>query len=120
MSVHAEVRGLVRSMGGARYAVEWWLERREERSLLGRAARWVGRSLGLVDDAGPVRVRWEALAEEAGPVAITFSLDLTGARPGHYRLGLRVRDRVSGREATSYRAVLLDVEGWRLGAGGRD
>lgn len=118
--VYARARGLRRMGGGARYAVEWWIERRESGSLLGRAFRWVGRNLGLVEEAAPVRVRWEAAEEEAGLVPITFALDLAGAEPGLYRLGLTVRDRLSGREATSYRELLLDEEAPAMGAPDRD
>lgn len=118
--VYAQARGLLRVGGDARYAVEWWLERRERGSLLGRAFRWVGRNLGLVEESSPVRLRWEAAEDERGPVAITFALDLAGARPGHYRLGLTVRDRVSGREATSYRELLLDAQAARFDVRDRD
>lgn len=113
--VYAEVRGLGRAGGAARYAVEWWLERREGRSWLGRAARWVGRRLGLIGEEAPVRLRWDATSRAADPVAVAFTLDLTAADPGRYRLGLTVRDRISGREATSYRAVLVAPAGGRRG-----
>lgn len=105
--VYAEVRGLDRVDGVARYSVEWWLERAEERTALGRAVHWLGRTLGVVEESRPVRVRWEAGSRDRDPVAVTYELDLTGAETGRYRLGLTVRDRVSGREATSYRQVRL-------------
>lgn len=105
--VWAEVAGLSRRSGTARYSVEWWLESRREPSLLGRAVRWLGRRLGRAGGDGPVRIRWEGSSEAADPLPITFVLDLRGAEPGPYRLGLTIRDQVSGREATSYRRVLL-------------
>lgn len=106
--VWAEARGLRRVAGTARYAVEWWLEPADPGSLVGRALRWVGRSLGLVGDAEAVRVRWQAASEASDPVPISFTLDLGGAEAGLYRLVLRVRDEISGRAVTSYREVRLD------------
>ena len=107
--VYAEVAGLGRRDGAARYTVEWRLESVREAPALVRAARWLGRVLGLSAPRPPVRVRWEGTWEEADPVPIPFVLDLRGAEAGPYRLHLTVRDPVSGREATSYRAVLLEA-----------
>lgn len=108
--IYAEVRGLGRVAGAARYAVEWWLEPAEERSAVARALRWLGRRLGWVEDEEAARVRWETASEGDDPVALVFTVDLEGADPGLYRLHLRVRDRVSGQEALSYRLVRLAAE----------
>jgi GWxTD domain-containing protein len=102
--VRAEVLGLERAGGRARYAVEWWAEPVERPSILGRAARWVGRTLGLVDEDEPVRVRWEDTSMDE-PVALAFSVDLGGLEPGLHRLGVTIRDRFTGREATSTRLL---------------
>lgn len=118
--IYAEVRGLARGAGTARYAVEWWLEPLERGSLLGQAFRWVGRRLGLSGDAAPVRVSWEAASDRSDPVPIVFALDLAGVRSGTHRLGLRVVDRVTDREVTSERVLRLDP-GWpRLSVPGPD
>ncbi|MFW6205766.1 MAG: hypothetical protein ACOC5I_00875 [Gemmatimonadota bacterium] len=106
--VWTEVRGLLRSAGEARYGVEWWLEPRTGESVVGRVVGWVGRVLGLSDTGPPVRVAWEASSEDAEPVDIGFTVDLAGVDPGLHRLGLTIRDRVSGREATVYRTFRLD------------
>lgn len=109
--VYAQVRGLARGAGTARYAVEWWLESLEGGSLLGQAFRWVGRRLGLAGESAPVRVSWEAASDAGDPVPIVFALDLAGVEPGTHRLGLRVVDRVNGREVMTARTVRLDP-GW--------
>jgi hypothetical protein len=114
--VYAETRGLARGAGTARYAVEWWLESLERGSLVGQAFRWVGRRLGLAGDSAPVRVSWEAASDGGDPVPIVFALDLAGVEPGTHRLGLRVVDRVTGREVMSERTVRLDPRWPRLSA----
>ncbi|NIU75706.1 MAG: hypothetical protein GWN71_19670, partial [Gammaproteobacteria bacterium] len=73
--VYTEVSGLHRTGARSRYAVEWWLEPLDRGSLLGRAARWLGRTLGVVAEAEPVRVRWEDGSEQGDPVPIAFTLD---------------------------------------------
>jgi GWxTD domain-containing protein len=102
--IRVEAAGLQRGDGLARYAVEWWMESAERPSLLGRAARWVGRSLGLLSGEEPVRVRWEDSSAD-DPVVVSFSVDVTAVEPGLHRLGFTIRDRLSGREATSTRLL---------------
>lgn len=106
--IYTEASGLNRTGGRSRYAVEWWVEPLDRGSLLGRAARWLGRRLGLMDEETPVRVRWEDGSGEAGPVPVTFTLDLRTAEPGLHRLGLTIEDRLSGESATSTRLVRID------------
>ncbi|MFW5946871.1 MAG: hypothetical protein ACOCUW_00150 [Gemmatimonadota bacterium] len=106
--VWTEARGLLRSGGTARYAVEWWLERRSRGSPLGRVVSWLGRTLGLSRSEPPVRVSWEAGTEAGDPVGVGFTVDLRGVEPGLHRLWLTVRDRISGRAATVYRPLLLE------------
>lgn len=105
--IWAEVRGLTRRSGEARYTVEWWVESAEPGTVLGRAARWVGRKMGLVGEGEPVRVRWDGHSRES-PAPVAFGVDFSGLDPGLYRLGLSVRDRVSARTATATRLVRLD------------
>ena len=106
MQVWAAVRGLARSDGRARYVVEWWLEPPAP-SGLSAAVHWLGRTLGLAEERTAARIRWEAVAEGEDPLPITFAVDLDGVHPGPYTLFVRVRDPVSGRMATSSRALLL-------------
>ena len=117
--VYAEVAGLGRRGGAARYIVEWRLESRREAPALVRAVRWLGQVLGLAAPRPPVRVRWEGAWDGADPVPIPFVLDLAGAESGPYRLHLTVRDAVSGREVASYRAVQLLEVGAAEPASGR-
>lgn len=105
--IWAEVAELSRRAGEARYSVEWWVESAERGTVLGRAARWLGRKIGLIGDGEPVRVRWDSRSVE-DPVPVAFVVDFTGLEPGLYRLGVAVRDLVSGRAAMTTRAVRLD------------
>lgn len=109
VTVWTTVRGLARAGGASRYAVECWLEPRDPGTAVGRVVGWLGRTLGLAADERPIRVRWEDTARDSGPVPIVFELTLEGVDPGPYRLGLRVRDRLSGAETTSYRELLLEA-----------
>lgn len=118
--VYAEACGLQRGAGTARYAVEWWLESLEGGSLLGQAFRWVGRRLGLSGESAPVQVSWDAAWDGEDPVPVVFALDLGGVKPGTHRLGLRLTDRVTGREVTSERTVRLDPSWPALPAPDRD
>lgn len=105
--VWAEALGLSRRGGESRYAVEWWVESADRRTVLGRAARWLGRRVGLGDDDEPVRLQWED-GSSRDPAPVAFVADLEGLGPGLYRLGLTVRDLVSGRAATAERLVRLE------------
>ena len=104
--LYAEVAGLARAGDRARFAVEWWLEEAEPGSLLGRAAGWLGRRLGLTEGREPARVRWEDATTDR-PARVTFILDLTGAEEGLHRVGLTVRDRISGESRTVRRLIRL-------------
>lgn len=105
--IWAEAGGLMRSAGEARYTVEWWVESAESGTVLGRAVRWLGRRIGLVKDADPLRVRWDDRSSDR-PVPVAFVVDFDGLDPGLYRLALTVGDRVTGESATATRLVRLD------------
>lgn len=105
--LYAEVAGLERIGETARYGIEWWIEDAEPGSLLGRAVGWVGRQLGLASEDEPTRVRWEDISTDT-PVPVAFTLDLAGAEAGLHRIGLTVRDRVSGESRTVRRLIRLD------------
>ena len=109
VTVWSAVRGLARAGGASRYAVECWLEPRDSGTALGRVVGWLGRALGLAGEDRPIRVRWEDATREMDPIPIVFELTLQGVDPGRYRLGLRIRDRLSGAETTSYRELLLEA-----------
>ena len=96
--------------GPSRFGVEWWLERAEPGSIVGRAARWVGRRLGLVDRPSPVRVRWDETGTGT-EAPIRLDLTLPGDEVGLYRINLRVVDRLNGRSTESSRLVRLAPPG---------
>ncbi len=102
--VHAEVAGLLRAGRAARYAVEWALESAERPSVLARVVGWLARGFRSSAEEATA-VRWESGWDQGDPVPMTFRLNLGDVAPGVYRLRLTVRDRVSGREATSYRPL---------------
>jgi hypothetical protein len=107
VGVYAEVTGLQAGPSGARFGVQWWIERAEPDGLLRRAARWVGQRIGLVEEDIPPRVGWQE-GTDADARSLFFTLNLDGAEPGLHRLGLRVMDQVSGTERTVTRLILLD------------
>ncbi|MFP4623635.1 MAG: hypothetical protein ACLFRX_05600 [Gemmatimonadota bacterium] len=105
--VWAEASALALMNGRSRYAVEWWVERGDKGGIVSRAARWLGRRLGLGERPEPVRVRWEDGTREL-PAVVALSVDLGGMDPGLYRLALTVRDRISGLEKTATRLFRID------------
>ena len=107
LGVFAEVSGLDRYPGDARYTVEWWVEDAEPGSLLGRAFRWLGERLGVVGRPEPLRTRWDGVSD-TGSAAVAFTLDMEDADPGLYRIGLTVRDRVTGEERSATRLIRVD------------
>lgn len=115
LGFYAEVHGLGRQAGAARYEVEWSVESAEEGSLLGRAMRWVGRQLGVVGTDEPMAIRWEDVSSSGiAPVALT--MDLSDADPGLYRVALTVTDRLTGTRREAARLLLIE-EAPRAGYG---
>jgi hypothetical protein len=109
IGVYAEVSGLAPGEDGARLALEWWIEREPGSNLIGRALRWLGERVGLVASEPPIRIAWEEGGVE-GWVPLFVTLDLARAEPGLNRLGLVVRDRVSGQERTATRLIRIDPD----------
>ncbi|HSH45520.1 MAG TPA: hypothetical protein VK966_06675, partial [Longimicrobiales bacterium] len=105
VGVYAEVHGLARR-GGASYEVEWSVESAEEGSLLGRAFRWVGERLGVVEAAEPVRIRWGDVSD-TGMAPVALNLDLADLDPGLYRVTLTLTDRLSGAQRTTARLIRI-------------
>lgn len=103
VGLFAEAHGLRRE---GRYVVEWWVEPEDEGTLLGRAARWLGRRLGLVEREEPLRIRWEDVAV-GGVAPVAVNMDLSDADAGLYRIGLRVTDRTTGESRTADRLLRL-------------
>lgn len=106
---YAEVRGLARQGGAARYEVQWAVESAEKGSLLGRAARWVGRQIGVIAPEEPMAIRWEDVSS-AGTAPIALTMDLADADPGLYRVTLTLTDRLSGVQQTVERLLRIREE----------
>jgi hypothetical protein len=107
VAVYAEVSGLAVAAAGASFGVQWWIERADDDGLLRRAARWLGERVGLMSPEEPVRVAWDDYAPERA-TAVLVTLSMGDVEPGLHRLGLMVRDRVSGEERRSTRLVRID------------
>lgn len=102
IGIYAEVLRLSAATPGAtRYGVEILLRRHENDAALARAARWIGRRLGVVESRSPVRVRWDATGDPRRPAIVAFNLALDGVEPGSYTVVLTVTDLVNGRRAVS-------------------
>jgi hypothetical protein len=107
VGLYAEISGLQPELPGRRFEVQWWVEGAEDPGLLHRAASWLGRRVGLLGDEEPTRVAWsESASEDVQVVFLTLTLNDMG--PGLYRLGLLVRDPVTGQERTTTRLIRID------------
>ena len=104
VGLFASVTGLRR---GRSYTVEWAFHEVSEGTLLGDAARWLGRRLGLVRAEAPLRLRWEDVAGGERRVPIAVNMDLAEAGPGLYRISLRVTDALTGESLVAERLVRL-------------
>ncbi|MEX0890668.1 MAG: hypothetical protein WEB88_00765 [Gemmatimonadota bacterium] len=102
VGLYAEVHGLE----GERYRVSLVVESGREPSLLGRAAGWLGRTLGLRGPDDEPRLEWEARAPVEGLAVLAVDLDLGLVEPGLRRIRLEVED-ARGRRAVSERVVLV-------------
>lgn len=108
LGLYAEVNGLQRAGDESRYAVAWQVESVDETGAVGRAARWLGRRLGLVGPPkAPIRVEWEGASVE-NPAVLAFTLDLSGAGEGLKRVSVTVTDQVTGDVATTTRLVRVE------------
>lgn len=107
VGLYAEISGLHPELQGGRFDVQWWVEGAGDPGLLHRAARWLGRRVGLLGDEEPTRVAWSETA--SSDVQVVFlTLTLTDLEPGPHRLVVLVRDRVTGQERTATRLVRID------------
>lgn len=102
VGLYAEVHGLT----GESYQVTMVVESGQESSLLGRAASWLGRRLGLWEPPDEPRLQWEARAPAPGPALLAVDLDLALVEPGLRWIRLDVED-ARGRRAHSERLILV-------------
>ncbi len=104
VGLYAEAHGLEAGRDGeTHYAVELSLRRTDQPALLARAARWLGRKLGLTADPGVPRLSWEGRGERGRPAVLAIDLPLTEVEAGLHELELTVTDLVGGGRFTSRR-----------------
>ncbi len=116
IGLYVEVYGLPRVGGKSHYAVSWQVEPVDDSGAIGRAVRWLGRTLGLARRDRPVRVAWEGSASE-NPAVVAFTLDLSSAGDGLKRVTVEVTDAVSGASVSTIR--LLRIRSGAPAPGGR-
>lgn len=104
VGVYAEIDGIAT---GRSFDVELSLRRAERPPVLARAASWIGRTLGLVDERSPTELRWTARASPEGTQVLAFDVPLHAPGTGLHRLVLRVRGE-DGREAQRSRLILIE------------
>lgn len=108
VGLYAEAHGLQTGPDGAtRYAVELSVVKVDEPSLLARAARWLGRQLGLTRDPGVPRLSWEGQGEGGRAAVLAVDLPLTELDPGLHELELTVTDLVGGGQFTTRRLLRI-------------
>ncbi len=108
VGLYAEAHGLEAGPDGAtRYAVELSVRRADEPSLLARAARWLGRRLGLTDDPVAPRLSWEGQGEGGRLAVLAVDLPLLELDRGLHELELTVTDLVGGTRFTSRRLIRI-------------
>lgn len=81
----------------------------DDASLPVRAARWVGRRLGLLDAERRVRVGWDAEGDAGRPEIITLDLALGPLDPGIYTVEIAVTDRATGIRRTTSRRLRVEA-----------
>lgn len=104
IGIYAEV-GRLRS--GAAVSVDVLLRPADGPSLLGRFARWIGRSIGVIGPAASEpRIGWQAQSHE-GRAVIALNLPLDGERQGLQELVVRVTESGSGVHTETLRRILV-------------
>lgn len=107
IGLFAEIHGLVPSESGATaYRVALSVQA-PDGPVLARAARWLGRKLGLTGPAHEPRLLWEATGGADGLEVVALDLDFSALRPGLYRIDLAVTDLIAGTEAHASRPILI-------------
>jgi len=107
IGLYAEVHGLEADESGTTaYRVTLSVQA-PDGPALARAARWLGRRLGLAGPGYEPELSWEATGDGIGPEIIAIDLDLTGLRPGLHWIELVVADLVAGTEVQTSRPILI-------------
>lgn len=70
-----------------------------------RAARWLGKRLGLANPAPPRRLTWSAETTGAGPTAVAVTIDPGNLKPGRYIIEMAAGH--AGRRVTARKEVVF-------------
>lgn len=102
LGIYAEVQRIA----GTTAAIRIGIEPADGPNALARAARWIGRTLGLTGPPTDPTVEWRA-PTSGGIHPIALDLPLDADRRGTFALVLRVTDPVTGRTSESRRLLLI-------------
>jgi hypothetical protein len=105
LGLYAEVYG-VGGAGSDALQLEFALEPADSPGLIVQFARWIGRSVGLVQPDTDPRVAWQEEVD-AGVHPIAVNLPIHPRRPGRHVLILRVTDMRTGLIAETRRTLLV-------------
>jgi hypothetical protein len=75
-----------------------------------RAARWVGKRLGLASDRVPHRLSWSMEISDGRPAPIAITLDPGTLKTGRYFVAVSVSDAGAGGRTVSSRREILLIE----------
>lgn len=87
------------------YRVELTLRPAEDPALLARAARWLGRTLRIIDEEVSPSLQWEGEGRAGAPVIIAVDLPLAETSPGLYAIELSLTDLAGGATSTVRRLI---------------
>jgi hypothetical protein len=105
IGVYAEVYRL-RAAGPDMLRLEFALEPATGPGIISRVARWIGRTVGLLQPETDPRVAWREEVE-AGTHPIALNLPLQTERTGRHVLVLRITDLQTGRTAETRRILMI-------------
>jgi len=109
IGLYAEAHGLAPAPDGTtRYRVVLSVRSAEDAPLLARAARWIGRTLGLVGPDVEPRLTWEGEGAAGRPAILAVDFPLRDLGAGLYEIRLDVGDLVGGGTHSSQRLVRIE------------
>ncbi len=103
--VYAEVS--VRGAESPKFEVELELVALDGSPALVRAARWLGKRLGVTDDPPTRKMTWSVESTWGGPAPLAVTIDASNLKAGRYIIELSVR--AGGRQAVARREVLFSA-----------
>lgn len=111
LGLYAEAAQLLPSRGSTTaYRVRLTLRPAEDPALLARAARWLGRTLRIIDEEVPPSLQWEGEGRAGAPVIIAVDLPLAETSPGLYAIELSLTDLAGGATTMVRRLIRVTDE----------